>query len=264
MQMFFKKSYIFTLIILTVGLFAIIGVFTFAYDKFLSGVGYGVLYAFIATLTAEIIAQRRHHKLINGLLLNCKTREFISKYEKPALGVKDGRMSLVVMINLFVGYFNLGDFERARSIIFSLHPLNGTGAFDIAANITLFLNLYEAHACVGEYDLAEQALNSAEAMLSSPKLNRLQRDELSREMFCKRMSLNALKGRYEGAEEAFRYSLSNAKSPIAKVADSQMLAICLAKAGKNDEAREHIRFIIENGGDTFYVGWARKALTELK
>ncbi len=260
----YKKAYYLTIVLMVIGIFAVIGVFASVLDKPSLGVIFGLLYSFSISLVAEMIATTKHNKLITNLHNNCKMREFLNEYGKLAANAAGSYYALNVSLNLFFAYFNLGEFDRARGQIFSLSPKNGNSLADAIINFVFFMNLFEAHACKGEYDLAEQALDEAERVIANPKIGRFQKEGFSRNIYTNRMKLNTLRGNFDGAEEAFSYALSNAASLIEMVGHSQMLAICLDHNGKKDEARERLKFIIENGGDTFYVDWAKNALKNME
>ncbi len=225
----------------------------------LTAVMYALLTAFLFTMAAN-----KKLNQLNSIRENCRTYLYISKLQKLLEKNQRGDNGFAIRMNLFAGYSDIGDKERAREMFSSIQPQfkkNAQGVFQAAI---YYLNLYMLQLWDRDFEKAGEALDTAKNYLDNPLLLPQQRMVLISNYMNKRIELSYKQGDFNGVEVYYRVVYDAANIPLEKVSAAYGLAeICIHNEA-DEKAKEYLTFILENGGDTYYVNRAKEMLEQIK
>ena len=222
-----------------------------------------VLWIFIVAIVLSLIAQKRVERIDQARTERCQVREALAAFEQIAAKKRVMRNKKVrrdTLVNLSAQYITLGDTARAAWLLgqIELSPVKNAVS---AANAAVYCNNY---CCIflqeNNIDKAEQALADMKRVLDTPKMPGIYKNKLLPLYQGKVLALKLAKGELEGLDVAVNLLMQNADNLLTKVSYHKLLAEIYHRTGRDEQARDSLRFILENGGDTYYVGWARAYL----
>ena len=225
-----------------------------------------IIWIFIVAIVLSLIAQKRVERIDKVRTERCQVREALAAYEQIAAKKRVMRNKTVrraVLVGLSAQYITLGDTARAAWLLgqIDIPPVkNATTAITAAAYCN---NYYCVFLQENNIDRAEQALSDLKRILDSPKMADIYKSKLLPLYQGKVLALKLAKGEFEGLDVAVELLMQNADNLLTKVSDHKMLAEIYHRTGRDAQARDSLRFILENGGDTYYVGWAQAYLASM-
>jgi tetratricopeptide (TPR) repeat protein len=215
---------------------------------------------FICAGLFAFFACRRQKGLLQQLD-DCHVRAYTERWEK-LLPRTRRKMRTTAQLNLAAGYLELGETQRAQELLRQIptdFPANKAGRLQQLAYDNALLTVYWQQ---GDVERAESVLRRYEADLhAAPNLPG--REKLSAAYRRKATLLEMARGRFDGAEAFFRLLLQTDVTCRARVADHYALALICRREGRKEECREHLRHVLDHGGDTWYTAAARQHLAEL-
>ncbi len=223
-------------------------------------VGYIVGY-FALVLLLDRIAIKRYDPIVKKLE-NCQTADFI--WEHQALLANDQTDTLQrknVQLNLFAGLWDAGDFQTAWELLQTI-DLSKVKNKVFAPMLN---SLYRSHMVL--VHLRGNNPDAAQTTLEELRKILLQQTERSpwtviAKENCERLQydINLKRGELEGAYEFYSTVKNSDKAPAERTHAAWQLHLICETEGKNEEAIEHLRFVSEHGGDTYYAKEARRLL----
>ncbi len=211
-------------------------------------------------------AVKRLHDLRINLLFACRVRDYMNAYQilldKP-VARRMRKVRQYLLRELSAGYDALGDHAEALRLL-------GTAPIDISKKRgrlewLVYANnaaVYYVHA--GDVENTRKAVEDLKRALAAADYK-----QGSNYIFCQ-ANLNRIEyqlavesGRGASVRGALEIELANAPYLLQKVGICQSLAEIHLQAGDTAGAQEYIRYILQYGGDTRYVPWAKTKLQEI-
>ena len=208
----------------------------------------------------ERIAARRVSRAIRNYD-ECRARQGVEHLESLLKRCDNGTVYLI-KAHLTFGYLLLGDASRTLELLDSLPPFPD-GKRWLPLQFICEGNRGMACLMLGRLDDAEASNTRCAAILAQMPEKWLRDGEIQGTYQASLTELRMARGDFEGAADFYARRLPEAPTMRRKVYNHYMLAWALNHEGRNDEAREHLQFAAENGGDTWYAAAARKKLDTL-
>lgn len=205
-------------------------------------------------------ATRRFDRAIRDLEA-CRIRQGMSQIE-PLLK-RCGRNSVfLIRSDLAFGYLMLGDAKRGLEMLDALPPFPEKKRW-LPLQLVCEGNRGSAYLMLDRPDDTEASIARFTALLEKTPEKYLRRSDLRASLRVQITELQMARGEFDGAVELFTARLRAAASVRQEVFAHYMLAWALTHEGRTDEAREHLQFAAENGGDTWFADAARQRLEVL-
>ena len=216
---------------------------------------------FVMLLAWQFLVARIATRRLNGvleLLNNCHVQEAARKYE--ALLTRARRTTVPhLKLNLSACYLEAGESRRAIETLESMPPMPEKKPWALT-QLCRNLNLAGGLRMLDRLDEADTALSRAEACMADVSDKALERNGLRSACAVQTMLQKMTRGDFDGAIPFFTAQLETAGNLRKTVASHYDLAWALSHEGRQEEAREHLQYVAENGGDTWYVSAAKKRL----
>lgn len=152
---------------------------------------------------------------------------------------------------------NLGRFEESLEQLEKIEPLFLTSGSE-ELRLIHFYNKALAYMGLDRLDEATEAQNRAVSIFEKNKL------EPYRHQLCRSgLQLNIKRGNLDGLEEQINALLEKASEGFEKMADHMTKAQYLLAAGRSQEARPHLEYVVKHGGEHHFVREAQAALESL-
>lgn len=152
---------------------------------------------------------------------------------------------------------NLGRFEESLEQLEKIEPLFLTSGSE-ELRLIHFYNKALAYMGLNRLDEATEAQNRAVAIFEENNL------EAYRHQLCRSgLQLNIKRGNLDGLEEQINALLEKASEGFEKMADHMTKAQYLLAAGRSQEARPHLEYVVKHGGEHHFVREAQAALESL-
>ncbi len=203
------------------------------------------------------VAERRLSRVLDNYN-RCRARQGLDQLESLLKRCDSGTVYLI-QTHISFGYLLLGNAERALEILDTLPPFP-EGESWLPLKITCEGNRGTALLMLDRLDDAEASIARFADILSGMPEKYLRNGGLRGTYQALFTELRMARGDYEGAADFYARRLPDAPTLRRKVYNHYMLAWALTHDGRTDEAREHLQFAAENGGDTWFVEAARKKL----
>lgn len=196
---------------------------------------------------------RRFRVMYEILTQQCNVHEYLNQLFVLSCRVKGGKAKLIMAICFADGYLNLGDADTA---LLHLHNVVVDENKIYPAIRGVVINYYDR--CAWAY-IMKQNEKAAEEMLAKMKrqTNFLRHGSKARNicediLMSRQMDLNMFRGNYDGVEEFWTVRFPD--SPlVVQVRLKDILRDVYVYEGRIEEAEKCRRFILQNGGDTYYA-----------
>ena len=216
---------------------------------------------FVMLIAWEFLMAHAAARRLNGvlaLLNDCRVQEAARQYE--ALLPRARRSTVPhLKLNLSACYLEAGEPARAIETLESMPPMPETRPWALT-RLCRDLNRAGGLRMLDRLDEADAALNRAQACMADVPEKTLVRNGLTSACAVQAMLQKMARDEFEGAVPFFTAQMESAEVLRKKVAIHYDLAWALSHEGRDNEAREHLQFVVENGGDTWYTAAARKRL----
>lgn len=203
------------------------------------------------------IATRRFNRAIQNME-ECRIRQGMSQIE-PLLARCGRNTVFLIKADLAFGYLMLGEARNALEMLDSL-PLFPEKKRWLPLQLVCESNRGSAFLMLNRLDDTEASIARFAAILENTPEKYLRRTDLRTVYRTQLCELGMARGDFEGAVELFTERLNDAATPRRRVFAHYMLSWALTHDGRVDEAREHLHFVAENGGDTWFTAAAKKRL----
>lgn len=229
-----------------------------------------VLWIVIITLACIIVANKKMNQILNLMNEECKVRECVGILENmyqtnfsESESVKEVRVEL--LLNLVSGYLNCGEHEAAKRTLDRIgnadkFPNTQAGAFSRASYYNTAFMYYLR---VNELAAAADMLDKMDTALEHPKISVANRAALYRLLCDKQIVLQMKNGNYDEAKETFEAAFERTGFRLGKVSARLTLGEIYLHEGQRNEAEKALKYVVKNGGDSYYAEQAKQLLAEM-
>ncbi len=225
-------------------------------------VGYIVGY-FAIVLFLDRIAIKRYDPIIKKLG-NCQTADFI--WEHQALLANDQTDTLQrkqVQLNLVAGLWDAGEFQTAWELLQTVDLSKVKNKlYQPLLNALCQSLMVSVHLRGGNPDAAQAALEEIRRILSKQAKESPWTVTVKETCEGLQYNINVKRGELDGAYEYYSTVKNSDKAPAERTHAAWQLHLICETEGKREEAIEHLRFVSEHGGDTYYAKEARRILND--
>lgn len=220
---------------------------------------------FALAIVLHLKADKRLRQLEEQLLEQCRVREYISAYEallqRPC--AKDATIAKALYTNLAIGYSLLGDDMRTFQLMQYAVPPAGNSVTVRRQQVVYCNNMAHYYVAAGDADNAAKAAADLRQLLTTFKrtdpIQMLQYNLMLTEL-----DIRLLRGHAQGVKTALEIALQGATRPYNQVSLHRSLATACRLEGNTAEAVQHLQSILQVGGDSRHVAWAREQLMTIQ
>lgn len=210
------------------------------------------------------VAEKRIQRIQLQRTESCRIAPFIAFYEKCCRIKMPQREKELYRIILSFGYIEVGDFDKAKHLLQEVQ----TTFLDTTEGMFAMACYYNNYAvCLLNEKNAQGAaasLGYMERAIESERLTESEREPLQQAYRIKRYLLDMLTGDYDGAMAFFRQlDESETTLPLERVIARYWLGQIYLHDQEEGKAAGYLRFVAENGGDTYYAARARAQLAAM-
>ena len=219
------------------------------------------LWILLCAMLFQFLAVRKLNAVM-ALLESCRTEEYIARYRELVQNAS-GSSAYALKLNLSAGYLEAGRAREALELLQSL-PLVPEGRGKTALELLYDNNHLVACRMLDRLEEADRALETFRAHLDAAPPRTPQLEQFRRSFQSQSVLLRMTRGDFEGAEAYWQEDLESSARTLRHVAaDRYALGWTLHALGRAEESREHLAWVAENGGDTWYAASAREKLAAL-
>ena len=209
----------------------------------------------------NIAAKKRFVKTLKSALDDCKVEESLNRLYGIYKGRLNNKTDLVIAVNISDLLLHLGKNRAALDILLSYNAESVFAANRFVTHKYLYYQtLAVCCARLGQREEAISALNRSDELFGSPYMNEKLKLEYKNAHEANRLIITGDESDYETVLYLLNKACEESRYLLGKASCRYSIAVILTKAGRAEEAKEHIDFIARHGGDTVY----RKAALENK
>lgn len=262
-----KFLYIMTVIVVGIGFGALLNAVSEKTDARVYALASSVIFmgvCFLLVFCLNKVAAKRIQKIHLQRTDHCRIAPYIALYKKWC-GLKiPQRQKDLCRMALSTGYIEVGDFDKAKHLLQEVQTtfLDTTeGMFAMACYYNNYavclLNEKNAQGAAASLDYMERAIESE-------RLTESERESLQQSYRIKRYLLDMLTGNYDDAMAFFRQlDESETTLPLERVIARYWLGQIYLHDQEEGKAAGYLRFVAENGGDTYSAARARAQLAAM-
>lgn len=216
-----------------------------------------IIWFFLMGFIFGTAAIKRLNKINYIMNQQCHGQEFLQQLLCLQENSKGKAMELFFATNLAAGYLNLGDADTALFHLNNVTLDEKNHKRRMHAMLMAYYNNY-AMACMmkQDWETANTMLSNMKNLLETAKLKPAARQNFEKLYQIKCMRMRAFQRNYEGCEEFCMNTLEHSGTLLEQVALIDLLRDVYLHEGRWQEAQKCKEFILENGGDTYYVAKA--------
>ncbi len=209
------------------------------------------IWIFIAAFVFNYIAGKKVNKITKIMTDDCSVQECVDIYNNLLQRSSPGTKTFL-LLNLSVGYLNLGQSRFAKRTLDAINsfPNNRAG---VVYKAHYYNNLISYYLQINDIDSADHCVVELKNVLNNSKLYKSVRDTLFHFYTGQTFSINIQKGIYDGAEMIFNLTFERENRKIGKVFAKYTLGKIYLHYNEFDKAIDAFKFVIGNGGDSYYV-----------
>lgn len=214
----------------------------------------GVIWILACAIFFNRIAIKRFNKILKYAIDTCNISVSLNKLYGLYKGRINNKIDLILALYICSLLLHLGKYNLVLKILL---PYNPEALFKNKKEITYkFYYYYVLTVCYSRLNKKEDALNAfnrSQEAFCSPYFNQKFKTE-----FDLVQKINYLLIIDDGTKTdeilvLLKYALETSKSMLSKVSTRFTIIRVLTKLERIEETKEHIEFIAQNGGDTFYA-----------
>lgn len=250
-----KISYFITAISGVVLLIAVLGSLT----NIVVGVLCGLLWIFICVTFFTVLTSKRLTKFLKSAYDNCNVIESLNKFYGFYKGRTNNTNDLIFAIYISSLLLGLGKIDLALKHLLLYNPevLLKNKRF-IVLKYSYYNTLMSCYSRLGRKDEALIAFNKSDELLNSPNFDKRVKNEIILDHKANYLILTDDGTKSEEILALLRAKLEIPQKIYGVVTTRFRIARILVKNERIDEAKEHIDFLAENGGDTYCARCALK------
>lgn len=215
----------------------------------------GFLLLFADAFLFRMLAKKRFQKYTD-LYNNCQIAEYLKASEQFLSKAKNPAYTEYFKNSIFAACMMQPDFARAGRVLTGMQPVSQNPQNEMV----YYSNLCVYFTKTQNFSQAQAALDSLKSMLNRPKLPEVLRTLTLHQIETCTQALQSEQGNYDGAKTFWENELLGATTTLQKVViHAHLQDICLHE-NLLPEAKEHAAFILQNGGDTYFVKDAERVM----
>lgn len=209
----------------------------------------------------NVAAKKRFVKTLKSALDDCMVEESLNRLYGIYKGRPNNKTDMIIAMNISELLLHLGKNRAARDILLSYNAESVFAAKRFVTHKYLYYHtLAVCSARLGQREEAISAFGRSDELFTSPHINGKIKQMCKNAHEANRLIITGDEKDYEAALWLLNQACEENRNLLDKVSCRYSIAVILTKAGRGDEAKEHIDFIARHGGDTVY----RKAALENK
>lgn len=212
-----------------------------------------IIWCFLINFMFGKVAAKRINQVIAIMNQHCQAQEFLQQLICLQKHSKGKTMGLFFATNLAAAYLDLGDEDTA---LYHLQNVNLDAKSQKRNQYLLMVyynNFATAYMRKENWETADEMLSNMKKIMDHAKLKPAEKQNAERIYQIQCMRMKVLQGNYEGAEEFFLKAIEQSCTLIEQVALTDCLRGIYLQEERWQEAQNCKEFILQNGGDTYYV-----------
>lgn len=243
-----KISYFVVAIIGALFSIIILGNFT---HKFIGGLC-GFIWMLACAMFFNRIAAKRFNKIIEDATNTCNISESLNRLYGLYKGRINNKSDLIIAIYISSLLLHLGKYDL---ILKTLLPYNVETVFKSRKEIVYKFYYYNvltaSYSHLGKKDVALNFFNKSQEAFLSPYFNQNLKSEIELTQKIHHLSITDDGTKTNELLNLLESELETSKSMLSQISVRFSIIRTLIKLERNEEVKEHIEFIAQNGGDTF-------------
>ena len=244
-----KISYFTVALVGALSSIVILGYFT---HKFIGGL-IGFIWVFACAKFFNRIAVKRFNKIIEDAINTCNISVSLNRLYGLYRGKTNNKRDLIFAIYISNLLLHLGKYDL---ILKTLLPYDVEKVFQNRKETFYKYYYYNiltvAYSNLDKKDVALTYFNKSQEAFSSPYFNQKFKSEFELTQKINHLSITNDGTKTEELLNLLKFALETSKSMLANVSTRSAIVRTLIKLDRTEETKEHIEFIVQNGGDTFY------------
>ena len=252
----FRELKIFYYVLAFIGGIVLFGYFLVFRRAYFVGLGLALFWILFCSVFFNGQARRKMNQINDWRVKECRIRDFTLALEKLDRQKHAKQLDAFIKTTLSTGYHDLGEPEKAIAVL-SIPLKFSETAGGMAAELCCVNNLASSYLQLYDTEKAEPFLEQMKVLLSRPTLPPAIRSAYQQLYWDKQQIVRMIRGDYSEAQAYFRQYIETHPFRLGKVVGNFYLAKAYIHGGYMEQAKRCIRFVIENGGDTFYATQAK-------
>lgn len=224
------------------------------------------IYIFINLLICDYITARRINKINSILFDDCNAKKYIEKYEKLYKKNPQKQYDTFFRISLSTGYINLGQFEKALELLEKVKLNFKNDKKGTYIKIAYYNNLASIYLQLNNLEKTTEMIDKMKETIDNSKLDKVKLEEIELLYETRKIELELTKEKtlnnLDSAKDFYLKLLQNANKNNKKVNYNYKLSEIYKELGDKQKEEESINYVIENGGDTYYVQKAKELMNK--
>lgn len=213
-----------------------------------------ILWIFFCAVFFNIIAIKRFNKIILTANDTCNIKDSLNRLFGIYKGRLNNKMDLIVAICIGRLLIHFGKYNMAINMLLQYDAEKLLKYKSETHYKFLYYNvLTVCYSAIDKKDDALNAHNKADEVLSSPYFNKKLKPDFETVHKINYLNITDDGTHFEETLPLLNKSLAESKCLLAEVVNRYSLVTLFAGYGRIDEAKEHIEFLKQNGGDTIYA-----------
>lgn len=204
----------------------------------------------------ELKARNRMNATTNLLNQQCRVQDYLKQILPLLERAKDGYTELFLAVNLSAAYLNLDDTDKALFYLQYVAADTEKGKLNHLQDelmISYYRNYAVIYARKGNMEAADVMLAKMRSRIDSVKMTQTAKQMHEQAYKIQKIRMQILQENYEGVEEYCRNERMTEQNMLTKIFLYDILRDVYLHEGRQQEAQECREFILQNGGDTYYV-----------
>jgi len=211
----------------------------------------------------DILRYRDLNRIISIMVDECRVLESIELLIRCYKMSKGGSRKKQVALQLVSAYSCFGDNTQAKRVLDEISELRKKEKPSAASDATYILYWLSWNLNENRLEQAIDCLEQVKAVISSGQLRERDHYQIIYCFMEAQMAIHIKQGNYAGSEFFYRAALLGAQNLLNKVSCMNALGKTYLHYERFDEARDAFSFVVQNGGDSYYVEKAKQQLLQL-
>ena len=225
-----------------------------------------LLYGFLTAQIFNYITRRRLNKINNNLLNDCNIKKYVEEYQKVYKKDTQKVFNIVFRISLSTGYINLGQFEKALELLEDVKLKFKNNKIDTYNKIAYYNNLASIYLELNNLEKTTEMIDKMKETIDNSKLDKIKLEEIELLYETRKIELELTKEKtlnnLENAKVLYIKLLENAKTNSKRVYCNYKLSEIYKELGDKEKEEKCLDYVIENGGDTYFVQRAKELINK--
>ncbi len=230
------------------------------FDKLALAIALMLLWVLVFAIVFSKMANKRYMKIAQKRE-NCRVGEYTATHEKFLKRKLDHRTEYAIRLNLFIGYCDLGELDKAENIIWEIEPkFKRKNARAATYEAAYYADMAHFYGLKKDEEKKREFYGKLEEALKNEKIAETPKMMWQRNIEKEKVHSLAKRGQTDEAIKFFEKAFEEEETLLGKVSVKLVLADIYTMKNDNEKAKEAVKYVIENGGDTYMVKEAEKMI----